>query len=728
MSSNKTLFLTQFFVLFLFTTAYSQLEQPGNEYFEYSKTKLLNLDSTGVDSFITAKMSEYNIPGLSACIVRDGKILWNNAYGYSNFSLNKEVNDSTSFLLASISKTIVCTAIMQLWEEGLFNLDDDINNYLPPDLQVINPYYPNDIITFRMLLTHTSSIDRDDNLLTNLISWGMDSPVSIDSCLRDYLVPGGQYYSFGPYLGVAPGTQYSYSNFGVALVGYLVEIIADTSLDGYCNQNIFDPLNMSETGWFLSDLDSNNIATPYNFNGSTYQSYGYYGNPAYPCGWLKSSAPNLARFLLMFMNGGQYGNARILDSTTVELIKTVQYPLIAPGFGLIWYTWSYGSNLYRGHNGGLFGCITEMDYLVGDEDGLGVIVLTSGNSINGMREVWAQLFEFGEYYKKIYPQNVRLNSSFMQVNTDTLIFNTEFVNHNNHNFSANALITSIDSVYTDSFPLYDDGNHGDIQAADGIWGNYMLPISTENEFMVGVSTVDLDSGGFFELNGLSRFTTIGPVVVDSLFTSTGSFVLHPGDSILMALVLKNMGSVSSAQNISSDLTSGSPCVKRIVSEGTIYGNINPGQTATMVGAYTLVMNDSCPNVSSIKFDVSINSNGYTFWSDSIFFDFVTDIKQYDEKIPLTYSLKQNYPNPFNPRTTIEFSISKNEFVSLKIYNLLGQKVASLVDQKLTPGNYKYNWDASGFASGVYIYRLYADNPSTGSGQRFVQSCKMLLLR
>ena len=92
-----------------------------------------------------------------------------------------------------------------------------------------------------------------------------------------------------------------------------------------------------------------------------------------------------------------------------------------------------------------------------------------------------------------------------------------------------------------------------------------------------------------------------------------------------------------------------------------------------------------------------------------------------EIIPDTYILKQNYPNPFNPRTNIQFSIPKTEFVTLNIYDLLGQEVATIVSDKLTPGEYKYTWDASHFASGVYFYRLQTD-------QRIISTKKLILLK
>jgi hypothetical protein len=88
--------------------------------------------------------------------------------------------------------------------------------------------------------------------------------------------------------------------------------------------------------------------------------------------------------------------------------------------------------------------------------------------------------------------------------------------------------------------------------------------------------------------------------------------------------------------------------------------------------------------------------------------------------PTNYALGKNYPNPFNPSTTIEFSIPRSEFVILKIYNLLGQEVVTLVSEKLAAGKYKYDWNASDLESGVYFYRLATNH--------FIRSKKMILLK
>jgi hypothetical protein len=90
---------------------------------------------------------------------------------------------------------------------------------------------------------------------------------------------------------------------------------------------------------------------------------------------------------------------------------------------------------------------------------------------------------------------------------------------------------------------------------------------------------------------------------------------------------------------------------------------------------------------------------------------VVGITNKTPEVPMVYNLKQNYPNPFNPSTNIQFSIPKSEFVTLEIYNLLGQNVTTLMSAKQPIGTYNVKWDASGFASGVYLYRLQAGNYS-----------------
>jgi hypothetical protein len=124
-------------------------------------------------------------------------------------------------------------------------------------------------------------------------------------------------------------------------------------------------------------------------------------------------------------------------------------------------------------------------------------------------------------------------------------------------------------------------------------------------------------------------------------------------------------------------------------------------------------------------DLSINANHLdtegspTLISSDAFI--LTDINDSPTPIPNRFELIQNYPNPFNPATTIEFIIPNNEFVTLKIYDITGREIATIVSEKLASGNYEYYWDAGRFASGVYLYRLKA-------GTDFIQTKKLILLK
>ncbi|MBI5473272.1 MAG: T9SS type A sorting domain-containing protein [Ignavibacteriae bacterium] len=107
---------------------------------------------------------------------------------------------------------------------------------------------------------------------------------------------------------------------------------------------------------------------------------------------------------------------------------------------------------------------------------------------------------------------------------------------------------------------------------------------------------------------------------------------------------------------------------------------------------------------------------------------VMEATEPNEMLPAVFSLEQNYPNPFNPTTTIEFSLPKSSEASLKIFDILGREVATLVNEHLNAGTFKTEWDAKNMPSGTYFYRLQAGDASTGSARSFVATKKLLLLR
>lgn len=181
---------------------------------------------------------KYDLVGLSVGIVNVGSEggssrSWSANLGFANIDDNRKITSDTPVLLSSISKTFIATAIMQLVEQGVLDLDQDINTYLP--FEVVNPFYPNVNITLRALATHTSSVIDEDKTYDNSYVEG-DSFEGLDTFLEAYLVPGGKYYSkSGNFVKCRPLEEctYEYSNIGAALAAFVVESVAGIPYSEY---------------------------------------------------------------------------------------------------------------------------------------------------------------------------------------------------------------------------------------------------------------------------------------------------------------------------------------------------------------------------------------------------------------------------------------------------------------------------------------------------------------
>ena len=334
-----------------------------------------NAQYAKLDSSIKQQMALYHLPGLAACTIADGKISWSGYYGFQNIELKKPVTRQTLFMLASTSKTITAAALMQLYGEGKFNMGDDINKFLP--FRVSNPTSPSVAITIEMLLRHRSSIRDNVEYLGPFWNVNKGDPVlPLYQFLENYLSPGGKNYEATKnFYNERPDSAYHYSNVGIALAGYLVERISGIPFDQYCRKNIFTPLQMDNTAWFLRDLDSNEIAMPYRYNYSLnqYVKCGFGGYPDYPAGELRTSAEQLANFLIAWTQGGKFNDKQIFKKDAIQLLTPDDIRL---GF----YTWfiygtDQGTILYN-HNGNDNGVFTAM--LFNPKNKKGEIILVNG--------------------------------------------------------------------------------------------------------------------------------------------------------------------------------------------------------------------------------------------------------------------------------------------------------------------------------------------------------------
>ncbi|MDC0257224.1 beta-lactamase family protein [Crocinitomicaceae bacterium] len=333
--------------------------------------------SASLDAYILNEMNLENFPGVSTIIVKDGEIVWLESYGFADVDNSVPAEDTTVFLLASLSKLFTGTAAMQLYESGLSVLDADINAFMPWPIEI--PGFENDSITIRQLMTHTGSIE--DGPAMDLYYDYPDPSISLEECIQRYLTVGGtDYNAVTNFYNNPPGTAYNYSNMGTALSGYITQSITGVPFDDYCDNNIFDPLCMEKTAWHFSDFDSSHVARPYSFQNGNYVAYPHYGFADYPDGQLRSNVIDLGNFMIAYLNGGTLGSNSILNNASINEMLSAQVPSLDPTQGLNWYQeelfYSGGSAMLWGHNGGENGVSTDL--YIDPINNIGICVLTNG--------------------------------------------------------------------------------------------------------------------------------------------------------------------------------------------------------------------------------------------------------------------------------------------------------------------------------------------------------------
>ena len=331
------------------------------------------------DSFIKLLMKLAHKPSVSLGIIVENSIVWSNGYGFYDIENSKPATPNTLYLLASISKTVTATALMQLYEQGLFGLDDDVNNYLPFSLR--NPNFPDNPITFSMLLSHQSSLasDNSDRLCLSYIPGDPDIPSYPHPWLEEYLTPDGIAYHSSVWSDDSPGESFYYSNIGFSIIGYLVELISGQNFNEYCKEHIFTPLDMNNTSFRLKDLDISKIAIPYFYKNGDYIPNPHYGMLVlHPAASLRTSVNELSHFLIAHINGGIYNNNRILNESTIELMHTSYSPPDEQGYGygLGWsIKISKSGKKIIGHSGGWPGVQTLMS--ARPDDKTAIIIFTN---------------------------------------------------------------------------------------------------------------------------------------------------------------------------------------------------------------------------------------------------------------------------------------------------------------------------------------------------------------
>ena len=315
-----------------------------------------------------------NIPSASVALVSGDRVIWSNAYGYSNLWARTPATPSTVYLIGSTFKTMSTVALLQQMEKGKFKLDDRVNDYLTDfKIQGEDPQRP---VTFRHLLTHTSGLPGD---FGGFPVWGETVPPSMEDYLRKSLK-----------VTKPPMTSVVYSNMAYTLIGYLVQKFSGVPYKQYVQENIFKPLEMFSTAFEPRPDMEERLSVPYTFNADTQAQMPAVRVKAtvWPAGIVYGTVLNQANWLVTNLNGGAFKDKRVISEQTLQQMFTRQHDQFkggvegiwgneTAGFGLTWWTQVRNGDHYFAHSGSVPGYTA---FLLGNrERKLGFAILTNGN-------------------------------------------------------------------------------------------------------------------------------------------------------------------------------------------------------------------------------------------------------------------------------------------------------------------------------------------------------------
>ncbi|HEY2069038.1 MAG TPA: serine hydrolase domain-containing protein [Rhizomicrobium sp.] len=301
------------------------------------------------DGFVNNRLAVTHTPGLSVAMVRGGRTVFSRGYGYASIETARRVTADAVFQIASLSKTVTATALMMLWQDGAFKLDDPITAHA--GFSVMHPKFPDVPITFRHLFTHTSGIS---DTLYDTLDFSTAPIQPLPDFLASYLSPGGRLYESAKcYSAMKPGTQWSYSNVAVALLGYLAGRVGRIPLETLTQNRLFGPLGLRNTAWRYEGIADERLALPYSFENARYRRLPRNAYPDWPAGLLCTSANDFAKILAVYtQDGGGFLKPQTVATmlTPDPVVIDAAHPQLRQG--LIWRLRDWNGDHLASHPGG----------------------------------------------------------------------------------------------------------------------------------------------------------------------------------------------------------------------------------------------------------------------------------------------------------------------------------------------------------------------------------------
>lgn len=311
--------------------------------------------------------------GLAVGLIRGGDLAMFQSHGFANLTSRAPITPDTVFRVASITKTFTAIAVMQLWEQGLVDLDAPAGNYLRAFRLV--PRRPGlGAPTLRHLLTHTSGIPEVRK------PWDGLKPVFGEIVPAGDRVPRlADHYRGGLAVRAEPGTRFVYTDHGFATLGQIIEDVTGTPLRRYLNTKVFAPLGMTDTELGPSYRLASRLATGYRVGSGGPREVSDYDPVTAGASAAYSTARDMSRYVEALAGGGRNAHGVVLKPKTLAMMFAPQYrpDPRSPGIGLSFFRQDLAGHLAVEHSGVLPGFNSQI--FVAPDEGTGVVALTNGS-------------------------------------------------------------------------------------------------------------------------------------------------------------------------------------------------------------------------------------------------------------------------------------------------------------------------------------------------------------
>lgn len=328
-----------------------------------------------LDEYVIDSMNEHTLTGLGVGIVHGKEVIYTRGFGLAQRVPEQYVSPDTVFRIASISKTLTAIGVMQLWEQGKFQLDDPVNNYLK-HYRIEHTMSSAPPVTFLHLLTHTSG-------LGELRSLGdLFLPLFGLAARPGEPVPEPkEYYANGLTPDVYPQMKHAYSNHAFTTLGQLIEDISGEPFESYMLTHVLEPLGMHQSDYRLSERVSNHLAEGYALKRGKVTPVPYLDVVVKGAGAVLSSVNDMTRYMVALLNGGEQNHTAVLKPETLRMMMEPHYQIDnrLPAMGLSFWLGHIANHRIVHHSGGWPGFVSCM--LLAPDDNLGVVLLSNTGSL-----------------------------------------------------------------------------------------------------------------------------------------------------------------------------------------------------------------------------------------------------------------------------------------------------------------------------------------------------------